>query len=259
MWTKNQLAAICLLLSGCGAAPVVVDSLPQTLQATTAPLIVLDPGHSPTDGGAISVQGIKEVIYNDRFVAELAPALRTAGWRVWVTRQPDQVLGLVDRPKIADDLKADFFLSVHHDSIQLRCLKPVLVGGRTVYQTRQPTGGYSLYVSRKNPDFSQSYDLAKAVGGQLHALGRAPMLVHAGKACGENRPLLDSRLGIYQYDNLAVLRHSKIPAVLLEIGVITDVQDEAYVNEADHRQQMIGSIVRGLRQYSELILQPGDE
>ncbi|WP_323011404.1 N-acetylmuramoyl-L-alanine amidase [Castellaniella sp.] len=258
MRIKNQLAAVCLLLSGCSTVPVVVDSPPQALQAE-APLIVLDPGHSPTSGGATSVRGTPEVTYNDRFVAELAPALRAAGWRVWVTRQPDQTLGLVDRPKIANDLKADIFLSVHHDSIQLRCLKPVVVSGRTVYQTRQPTGGYSLYVSKKNPKFSRSYDLAKVLGGQLHALGRAPMLEHAGKACGESRPLLDSRLGIYQYDNLAVLRHSKIPAVLLEIGVITDVQDEAYVNVADHRQQMISGIVRGLQRYSELILQSGDE
>lgn len=238
-----------LLLTGCGATPLLTEPDVPAQTASTVPLIVLDSGHNPQEGGAISARGTKEVLYNDRFVAELAPALRAAGWQVWKTRRPGQTLGLVDRAQLANDLKADFFLSIHHDSVQSRCVQQVVVGERMAYRTLQPTSGYSLFVSKKNPHFSLSYQLAKALGKQLHALGRAPMLVHAGQECGAGRPLLDPLLGIYRYDGLAVLRHTQVPAVLLEVGVITDVQDEAYVSDAAHRQEMIGGIVRGIRRY----------
>lgn len=249
MTNKTWIAAACLLVVGCGTAPAVTNPPPTVQASKTAPLIVLDPGHNPEKAGAISVWGTDEVTYNDLFVTELAPALRTAGWQVQITRASDQSISLLDRAKFANKLKASLFLSVHHDSVQLRCLKQVPINGRTAYQTLQPTGGYSLYVSKENPDFSASYRLASALGEQLHALDRAPMLVHAGKACGENRPLLNPQLGIYQYDRLAVLRHSKIPAVLLEVGVITDIQDEAYISNAGNRQKMIAGIVRAIQQY----------
>ncbi|CAM5190921.1 N-acetylmuramoyl-L-alanine amidase OS=Castellaniella defragrans OX=75697 GN=HNR28_002633 PE=4 SV=1 [Castellaniella defragrans] len=217
--------------------------------AGAAPLIILDPGHNPDDGGATSVQGTKEVVYNDRFVGELAPALRHAGWQVVVTRAPGARIGLIERAELANRLHATVFLSVHHDSALRRYLMKVEREGRTVYQTLKPLEGYSLYVSGENPDFAQSYRLATLLGEQLRQLGRPPALHHAEKAPGENRPLLDKFLGIYRYDALAVLRHSKMPAVLLEVGVITDLRDEAYVDDPGNREKMIVKIVRALQQY----------
>ncbi|MER1941519.1 N-acetylmuramoyl-L-alanine amidase [Castellaniella sp. FW104-16D08] len=243
--SRIWLSAACLLLAGCAVQPpVVAPSVSAPTSISAAPLIVLDSGHNPADGGAISVLGSKEISYNDRFVAELAPALRAAGWRVILTRQPGESLSLVGRARMTDDLQASLFLSIHHDSVKLRCLRQVTREGRIAFETRRPTGGYSLYVSKENPDFTQSYRFATMLGEQLHALGRPPMLEHAGTACGESRPLLDARLGIYQYDPLAVLRHNKVPAILLEVGVITDLQDELYVNNQANRSKMIAGIVR---------------
>lgn len=242
------LGALCLLLAGCAGQPSAVMPTPVSSSfPVLAPLIVLDPGHNPTDGGAISVRGTREIGYNDRFVAELAPALREAGWRVRVTRAPTESISLVGRAQVAGDLRANLFLSVHHDSVQLRCLRQISSEGRTAYETLKSTSGYSLYVSEENADFRLSYRLASLMGEQLLSLGRPPLLEHAGKACGENRPLLDARLGIYRYDHLAVLRHNKVPAVLLEVGVITDVQDESYVDDAGNRKEMIAGIVRAVR------------
>ncbi|HET8597060.1 MAG TPA: N-acetylmuramoyl-L-alanine amidase [Castellaniella sp.] len=213
----------------------------------TVPLIVLDPGHNPADGGAISIHGTQEIGYNDRFVAELAPALRKAGWRVELTRSPDESVSLLDRAQVASDLRATLFLSVHHDSVRLRCLKLVTREGRAAYETLRPMGGYSLYVSEESPEFAQSYRFARLLAEQLRALGRPPLLEHAGADCGEHRPLLDPWLGIYRYDHLAVLRHNEVPAVLLEVGVITDAHDESYVGDPANRKKMIGGIVQGIR------------
>lgn len=214
-----------------------------------APLIILDPGHGPDQGGAMSVQGIQEVAYNDRFVAELAPALEHAGWRVKVTRKPAQNLDLVSRPELANQLGAAAFLSIHHDSAQLKYLTKIQKGNVAAYKTVQPISGYSLYVSYEDPQFDQSLELATLLGAELHSLGRAPNLMHAEKIPGESHPLLNRDLGIYQYDHLAVLRHSKVPAVLLEVGVITDIEDEAYVHDPANRQAMIGKIVVALDRF----------
>lgn len=230
-------AAACPLLAFLAAA------------ATAAPLIVLDPGHSPDNGGATSILGTKEVTYNDRFVAELAPALERAGWRVRVTRGPKKDMDLVSRPDLANRLHAAVFLSIHHDSAQLKYLKPIHVGGVAAYETTEPIEGYSLYVSHENPQFAESFRLATLLGKQLRSLGRAPNLKHAERIAGENRPLLIRHLGIYEYDHLAVLRHAKVPAVLLEVGVITDRKDEAYVDDEANRQKMIERIVSGLRDF----------
>lgn len=256
MVKKIRLAAVCLLLSGCAAQPAPTVASP-TAASALAPLIVLDPGHNPPDGGAIGVRGIWEVTYNDRFVAELATALREAGWRVRVTRAPGESISLVGRAQVANDLQASLLLSVHHDSVELRCLRQVTRDGRIAYQTLRPMGGYSLYVSKENPDFALSYRFAALIAEQLHSLGRPPMLEHAGTACGESRPLLDARLGIYEYDRLAVLRHSTVPAVLLEVGVITDAQDESYVDDGDNRKEMIAGIIRALREGTAQDNMPG--
>lgn len=217
--------------------------------ASAAPLIVLDPGHSPDQGGATSLTGVREVTDNDRFVAELAPALEHAGWQVRITRTPDENMGLAERPALANTLHAAVFLSIHHDSVQLRCLKEIRKGPPPVYETTKPIEGYSLYVSGENPEFRPSLELATLIGRQLRSLGRAPNLSHAEGKCGENRPLLNRALGIYQYDHLTVLRHSRVPAVLLEVGVIVDPKDEAYVDSAANRQEMIGKIVAALVQF----------
>lgn len=228
--------------------------------AQAAPLIVLDPGHNPDRGGATSIQGTKEVTYNDRFVGELAPALKQAGWRVTVTRQPTQHIDLLARARLANQLHAAVFLSIHHDSAQLQDLKKIKVnhpeGQKTThpaegYETTKPIAGYSLYVSRKNAQYAKSLQLATLLGKELRSLGRPPTLYHAENIPGENHPLLNRHLGIYQYDDLAVLHHTRMPAVLLEVGVITDKQDEAYVANAESRKKMIGKIVGALREYCE--------
>ncbi|HEX7385912.1 MAG TPA: N-acetylmuramoyl-L-alanine amidase [Castellaniella sp.] len=243
------VASACIWLAGC-SAPAGIATPTQPVQTRPVqPLIVLDPGHNPSDGGATSVLGTREVGYNDRFVAELAPALQQAGWQVKITRQPEESMSLIGRAQVANELRATVFLSVHHDSVQLRCLRQVQQNGRVAFQTLKPTSGYSLYVSKENGNFARSLQLATDLGEQLRALGRAPMLEHAGKTCGEGRPLLNPGLGIYRYDHLAVLRHNQVPAVLLEVGVITDVQDEAYVDVAANRKKMIAAIVRAMGEF----------
>ena len=228
--------------------------LPFSVVAT--PLLVLDAGHTPQQGGALGIQGIYEVVYNDRFVAELKPALEQAGWRVLLTRTPEQNITLAQRAALANQHQAHLFLSIHHDSAQMHYLEAITVNGKPAYQTRQPIRGYSLFVSQLNPHFAQSQRLAETLGKQLYRLKRPPTLHHAEAIAGENRPLLNKQYGVYQYDQLAVLRQTTMPAVLLEIGVIVDKEDEAYISQASHRKAMIQAIVQALQVYQTVAAHP---
>jgi N-acetylmuramoyl-L-alanine amidase len=213
-------------------------------------LIVLDAGHTPQQGGALGARGIYEVAYNDHFTAELAQALQTKGYKVALTRKPEESIGLNERAAFANRANADLFLSIHHDSAQLHYLHKTTVNGKTAYQTIKPIRGYSLFVSQKNPQFRKSLLFAEQIGSQLSfTSNRKPTLHHAEKIAGENRELLDAKLGIYRFDDLVVLAKTKIPAVLLEVGVIVDADDEAYVNNPQHQKTMINAISNAVDLY----------
>lgn len=213
--------------------------------------VVLDPGHSPARGGAIGVRGLAEVVYNDRFSARLAAALRAAGFRLVLTRQPEQELALGERARLANQHAQAIFLSIHHDSAQEHLLQaqPASAGGG--WRTRQPMSGHSLFVSRRNVRFDDSLALARLLGSELHQLGRAPTLHHAEDIDGERRELLDRQLGIYRYDELAVLAHTQIPAVLLEIGLIVDTADEAWLSRPANQDAVCAAIVRALLRWQK--------
>ena len=98
-------------------------------------VLVLDAGHTPQNGGAISATGQYEVSYNDRFVAELKPELEKSGWKVLLTRTPTQERSLKERAEFANRSYADLFLSIHHDSAQLADLQAIQLADKTVYQS----------------------------------------------------------------------------------------------------------------------------
>jgi N-acetylmuramoyl-L-alanine amidase len=131
-------------------------------------------------------------------------------------------------------------------------LESVRIKGKKAYRTRKPISGYSIFVSRKNRQFDGSLMLATQLGQELLKLGRKPTLHHAEPIPGENRPLLDAELGIYQYDDLVVLKQSSMPAVLMEIGVIADPSDEAYVSTSSNQEAIVDAIRIALTKFRKI-------
>jgi N-acetylmuramoyl-L-alanine amidase len=143
----------------------------------------------------------------------------------------------------------DLFLALHHDSAQLKYLARTEVNGKPAYQTVRPIAGYSIFVSQRNPKFAQSQQFAKLLGQALLGLGRHPTLHHAEPIAGENRELLDAKLGIYKFDDLLVLRRTMVPAVLLEVGVIVDAEDEKYVADNTRQDAVVQAIVDAIERF----------
>jgi N-acetylmuramoyl-L-alanine amidase len=211
--------------------------------------IVLDPGHTAKKPGAVGVRGICEVVYNDHFTELLKTALTAAGYHVALTRTPGEEVTLEERGERANRSTGIIFLSIHHDSAQLKYLDKKTVAGKTTYQTNTPLRGYSIFISRKNADFDRSNRFAQLLAEEIQRLGRQPTLHHAEMIPGEGRTLLDSRLGIYQFDDLKVLKGAGMPAVLLELGVLVDPVDEAYVSNKANQAALVKAVVRAIQLY----------
>jgi N-acetylmuramoyl-L-alanine amidase len=245
---RTVLRALCLMwvpVARAGEGPVKRPAASRALR------IVIDPGHTPSRGGALGARGIYEVQYNDALAAQVCEALGAAGFTPILSRAPGQEMSLEERARMAAGQHADLFLSLHHDSAQLRYLEKITVGGRDAYRTTRPIRGYSLFVSQINPQFARSYRFAALLGDEMRQIGRTPSLHHTEAIPGENRELLDAKLGIYRFDDLVVLKKNDVPAVLLEVGVITDPVDDAYVSDKSNQARVVEAIVAAVRSYAD--------
>ena len=105
--------------------------------------------------------------------------------------------------------------------------------------------GHSLFVSRqrrrKRPS---SLRFARLLGAELRQRCLAPTLHHAEPVAGESRELIDRALGVYRFDDLAVLRTATMPAVLFEAGVIVNRGEEARLQQPAHRRLLAGALTR---------------
>lgn len=261
---RRTAISVCLRVLFAASLACLTNARAAAAQDTEAaahrPLrIAIDPGHTREHGGALGARGIFEVRYNDSLAQKVCVALRAAGFTPVLTRTPEDELSLDARAQSANAGRADLFLSIHHDSAQLRYLEKFKAGSLDAYRTTKPIRGYSLFVSQLNPHFTQSYRFAELLGDQLSAIGRAPSLHHAEPIPGENRTLLDETRGIYRFDDLVVLKRTAIPAVLLEAGVITDPVDDAYVSDGANQAQIVEAIVSAVRRYAAETMSESNE
>jgi N-acetylmuramoyl-L-alanine amidase len=155
---------------------------------------------------------------------------------------------MVELPKrtIAADMRgATFFLSIHHDSAQPRYFETWDWQGVERRFTDR-FSGFSLFVSRKNPQPEASLYCARMIGSALKRAGLAFSSHHAENIPGENREWADQDVGVYYFDDLVVLKTAKIPAVLVEAGVIINRTEEKTAQEPAMRSTIAAAIVRGL-------------
>lgn len=195
--------------------------------------VAVDIGHTPEAPGAIAASGANEHAFNERFASRLADRLAAAG-----LGEADVVAiagadPLLDRrvARIAGTAPC-LLLSIHHDSVQERYLRRRVENG----VERSYTGhaaGYSLFVPTTTPAARDSLLAARAIADALVAAGERPSLHHAEPIPGESRTLLDPGRGIYAGDFLKLLRSARAPAVLIEVGVIKNPDEERRLSDPE--------------------------
>ena len=175
-------------------------------------LVVIDPGHGGPDPGAIGIGGIREsdiVLEISKIVEKL---LTEKGVKVRLTRKNDIDLDLPFRVSLANNVNADIFVSIHANAS--RGKKRNINGLETFY--------YNGWKGRL---------LAKKIQKQI--LRVSPGSPDRGVKQGK----------------FYVIKNTKMPAVLVEIGFLTGRLDARRIEKTSHRERLAYAIAKGILEY----------
>lgn len=213
------------------AAAVLIFSFTFNTAIARGPTVILDTGHTAQRPGSMSARGLPEYAFNLRLSTYVADLLSQRGVNVIRVAADGKDIALNRRT--VDTEGATLFVSIHHDSIQQEWIGQ----GR-----RREFRGYAAFVSEKNPYYEASLSCARRIAAKMREAGELPSLYHATQIKGENRPLLDRNLGVHRFDDLVVLRTAKSPAVLVEVGVIANPDEEMRLETADVARRLGSAI-----------------
>jgi N-acetylmuramoyl-L-alanine amidase len=215
--------------------------------------IVLDVGHTAESEGAISARNVAEFVFNLRLAQRIEEKLKAEGFaetRLLVTEGKARP-SLVKRVAAANNLHADLFLSIHHDSVPNKLLDDWEFEGKKSHFSDR-FSGYSVFVSRNNPDFKTSLAFAELIGKEMKAQGLQYAKQYTEPIMGRyQHPLLNKETGIYSYDELVVLRKTRMPAALLEAGSIINRDEELKMSSPERRDIVSSGVTAAVKEFCE--------
>ena len=202
------------------------------------PRVAVDVGHTLAAPGARSARGRAEFAFNRALALKVAGALAALGIEPLLVNRDGDIGSLAARPQAVP--QADFFLSIHHDSVGEHELERWIWNGREEgFSDRW--AGHSLFVSRRNPEPGRSLLCASAIGARLQRLGFAPTDKNARR-----REYADPIHAVHHFDNLVVLYRAAQPAVLFEAGVIRHRDEELLLRDPQRQARMADGIATGI-------------
>ena len=192
-------------------------------------IVYLDAGHGGYDPGA-SYFGISEKSLTLAIQSRVKAKLESEGYQVVTTRTSDTYVDLTDRSRAANASESDIFVSIHINASGSSAAQ----GIETYYY--QP---YAEYPSRINATYhanptrlSMSDTLANAIQSSL---------INATGAQNQG----------VKRQTFAVLRETTAPAVLLELGFLSNPQEAARLSTSDYQETLANAIVAGIKSYYE--------
>src|SRR5438034_8799754 len=182
--------------------------------------VIVDVGHTVERHGVLSARGATEYMFNLRLANQIEQMLVAAGFGKTVeliTAAPPP-RGLLERAARANSLRADLFLSIHHDGVPDAFVEKWEYDG-SEHSFSDRFRGHSIFISYDNGNPTGSLRFGRLLGNRLNARGLQYTPHYAEKFMGNRqRKLVDAEAGVYRYDQLIVLRSTRMPAVLLEAG-----------------------------------------
>lgn len=225
---------------------------PRPSPGRTLPLVVLDPGHGGKDPGAIGVSGTFEKHIAFAAASELKRQLEAGGrCRVILTRSRDVFIPLRGRVEFAQARCAALFISLHADA-----LPDPRVRGASVYTLSDTASDAqtAALAQRENsadrfggPSF---HDVPPAVANILGSLVRQETRTGSARIAqrlvGNLRPDVGLLTHPSRRAGFMVLRAADIPSVLIEMGFMSNSQDEAALRRPEHRTRVAASLTRAV-------------
>jgi len=195
-------------------------------------MVAVDIGHYSAEPGVLSAIGRPEFEYNLALALDVKAELEKLHIRTRLIGEKGDYAVLHHRTR--DARGADLFVSIHHDSVKERLLPRA-----------DEFSGFSLFVSRHNPQLGKSLACASRMGKALNDRGFMPSRYHADAEFGESRPFADEANGVHYYDNLAVARSAAMASVLVEAGVIVNREEERSMRDPQVRRRLAAAIAGG--------------
>lgn len=218
--------------------------------------IVIDPGHGGKDPGAMD-NGVREKDVNLAVGLELKRALTAKGYNVVMTRDTDIYLKLQERTDIANNVEADLFVSVHVNALPNK----KSMTGFEIYIMALPTDKDAMnlakienreYVEGKGMDtenVDRRTEMLLRILGDLQQNNKisestdfAAMLYNSGVRNG----LPMRRVAQAPF---FVLRGAGMPAVLLEIGFVTNANESQLLTTPAYQQRIASAMSEGIANY----------
>ncbi|MBU1384188.1 MAG: N-acetylmuramoyl-L-alanine amidase, partial [Alphaproteobacteria bacterium] len=219
---------------------------------TERPLVFIDAGHGGRDPGASGAHSRESTV-------TLAAALdlkreleRTGRYRVRMTRDSDAYVDLYRRVAIARQAGADLFISLHADAGADPATR-----GASVYTLSEQGAGRAVREFTRGDNWQRSLNLP----GRDASVDR--ILLDMTQRATQNRSAQLARTllgGLEDADHpmlrrshrdagLAVLLAPDVPAVLLEMGFITNPEDERLLNDSRARRRLMRAVAEGIDRY----------
>jgi len=233
-----------------------VFCLPKETSDTRRLVVVLDPGHGGKQTGAIGKKGtIEKNVTLDvaRLTRERLSSV--SGVEVLMTRLEDEDIPLWDRVDMANEVRADIFISIHANAFP----KASLGGVETFFHSIEASGEEAKRVAdyENEPAAGQSGRVGDTLGFILQDIQQAERLRDSSRLAYLMQAELARALpfenrGVMQAD-FVVLRATRMASVLLELGFLTNPGDEKVLRTAVARKDIAEAILRGVLAYRKLL------
>ncbi|HOX46769.1 MAG TPA: N-acetylmuramoyl-L-alanine amidase [Myxococcota bacterium] len=220
-------------------------------------VVVLDPGHGGKEAGAKGVSGGREKELVLRLARMLQAELeRLPGVEVVLTRVEDEHVPLWDRVTLAEQAGADLFVSVHVNAF----VRSSLTGVETFFHAVEASNAEARRVAEAEnaADRRERPGQADPVLSILADMQKAETLRDSSRLAHLVQEELVQALGFrnlgVQQADFVVLRSPRVPAVLLELGFVTNRKEERALRSPKVQQAMAQAVGRAVTRYRELLV-----
>lgn len=222
---------------------------PRAIPVSLTKVVVIDPGHGGHDPGALGAQGFEKDVNLAAALALKERLERSSRYRVVLTREDDTYVPLEQRVRVAQRAGADLFISLHSDSGP-----DATVRGASVYTLSDKASNRAARFVKQDDWFMKAsltgdrgvqdilFDLtqratknrsaafAQTLVGRIE--GKAPLLRRSQRDAG-----------------FMVLLAPDVPAVLLEMGFLTNAEDEQFLRDPQQRGRLMNAVGDSIDDY----------
>ena len=240
LWSDVRLAD--------AAAPSDTEST-----GTRVRTVVLDPGHGGADHGARGASGLLEKTIALQMAKRIGSELERKGIQVLYTRSSDEFISLAERTDLANASDADLFISVHANASKDRGAR----GAETYFVSLDASDEEARRVALvENQVFDRedvatdSNDLVASIMGDLIRTDHLRTSSELARGIQQQLDQLPGRSRGVKQAPFVVLMRVNMPAVLLEIGFITNKREESLLRGRKRQRAIARSVahaVEGLR------------